>query len=98
MSFDVRVLPSTEEDVARARDWYEERAELGLGFVEEFQGLLDRLRELPMRFPEVRAGVRRVLFIRFPYALYFRVSEARVDVVAVLHTRTGSSKVARRTT
>ncbi len=97
MTFDVRVLPSAEEDVARARDWYEEKAELGLDFVEEFQTLLARLHRLPKRFPEVRTRVRRILFLRFPYVLYFHLHEERVDVLAVLHSRTGPSKVGRRT-
>lgn len=96
MNFDVRVLPSAEADVARARDWYEERADLGLEFVIEFEGLLERLGRLPKRFPEVRVGVRRVLFTRFPYVLYFRLEEQRVDVVAVLHSRTGPSKLGKR--
>ena len=97
MRFDVRVLPSSEDDVARARDWYEDKAELGLAFVDEFEALLDRLRTLPKRFPEVRTGLRRILFIRFPYVLYFHLSDQRVDVVAVLHSRSGPTKVARRT-
>jgi plasmid stabilization system protein ParE len=97
LSFDVHVLPSAEDDVALARDWYEEKAELGLDFVAEFEALLGRLRDLPKRFPEVREDVRRVLFMRFPYVLYFRLVDHRVDVLAVLHSRSGPSKVATRT-
>ncbi len=96
MSFDVHVLPSAERDVAQARDWYEDKAELGLAFVEEFRSLLHRLRQLPNRFPEVCSGLRRVLFVRFPYVLYFRVADQRVDVVAILHSRSGPTRVARR--
>jgi plasmid stabilization system protein ParE len=93
MMYAVRVLPSAETDVAGARDWYEDQAELGGAFVDEFEALLVRLAHLPERFPLVRPRVHRALFGRFPYTLYFRIQDERVDVLAVLHSRSGPEKV-----
>jgi len=93
--FVVQVLPSAEADVAQIRDCYEQQAELGEAFVTEFESLLRRLRQLPERFPEVREDIRRSLFGRFPYALYFRIQGNCVDVLAVLHSRSGPKKIAK---
>jgi len=42
-------------------------------------------RKLLFQFPEIREGVRRALLHRFPYSVYFKVSEEVIEVVGILH-------------
>jgi plasmid stabilization system protein ParE len=82
----VTVRPEAQRDIEGAAFWYErQRPGLGDRFSHELDQMLERIRENPFQFPEVGQGVRRVLLHRFPYAVYFRTSEAMFAVVAVLH-------------
>jgi hypothetical protein len=46
-----------------------------------------RIRERPLQFPAVSSDVRRALLHTFPFAVYFRVLDEIVIVLAVLHLR-----------
>jgi plasmid stabilization system protein ParE len=53
--------------------------------------VLDLIAESPGAFPLVGAVVHRSLVRRFPYAVYYRVDEGFIDVIACLHTRRSPS-------
>ena len=82
------VRPLAESDIAQAASWYEnQRTRVGLRFLDATGQLLDRLRVSPLQFPLISTDVRRALLHTFPYAVYFRVTEDAVVVLAVLHLR-----------
>lgn len=82
----ISLRPAAEQDLTEARDWYEQRL-AGLG--DDFVGAVDQFFERILMFPEayevvikdVRRGKRR----RFPYVVYYRLVEARIEILAVLH-------------
>ena len=80
------VPPEAELDVEQAAFWYDDQ-QPGLGdrFTAKLNQLLPRIAEHPFQFPEIDRDVRRGLLQRFPYAVYFTVSEEAVTVIAVLH-------------
>ena len=84
-----------QADVRRAREWYDrERSGLGSAFTEEIGRVMTRVGALPLQFPEVRAGVRRALVWRFPYAIYFVLGKLDMPtVIAVLHQHQDSSEL-----
>lgn len=66
------LLPRAEADLFDASIWYEnEREGLGLAFEEDFDNLVVRIRQAPKQFPKLEPQVRRALFRRFPYAVFF---------------------------
>ena len=82
------VRPLAESDIAQAATWYEnQHRDLGLRFLDATDQLFDRLRISPLQFPLVSTDVRRALLHTFPYAVYFRVTNDAVIVLAVLHLR-----------
>ena len=82
------VRPLAESDVDDAATWYESRqAGLGLRFVDAVDHVLERIHIAPLQFPSVHLAVRRALLQNFPYAVYFRVTNETVVVLAVLHLR-----------
>lgn len=87
MSREVRFTPLAADDVVRAFEWYEDQRR-GLGA--EFETVIDRilmlLSEMPELGPEVHGDLRRVLLVRFPYALYYRLGDV-IEVRGCLHLR-----------
>ena len=82
----LRLRPQAQLDIADTADWYEDqKAGLGIRFLEELDRVLSRARRSPFQFPEIDPGVRRGLLQRFPYSVYFSVEAARIEVIAVLH-------------
>ena len=78
--------PQAQLDVADAAGWYEDqKAGLGIRFLDEMDHVLSRVRVNPFQFPEIDPGVRRGLLQRFPYSVYFSVGATRIEVIAVLH-------------
>ena len=76
--------PQAENEVLEVRQWYEER-KLGLGaeFGDAVNDTVLRIVDNPLAFPTVRGETRRAVLRRFPYAIYFRLFEDDVIVLAV---------------
>ena len=78
-------------DVARvefkeATAWHEGRQSgLGAEFVEEVEEVFDKILRQPDRYPIKHADVREALVSRFPYAVYYRLRQNRIVIVAVIH-------------
>ena len=82
------VRPLAIEDVVAAAVWYERQAEgLGTEFIDEILRALDRASDNPELFRVVRqeGEVRRVLTDRFPYRIFFSISDQTLYVHAILH-------------
>ena len=78
--------PQAQLDVEDAAIWYESRKpSLGLRFLDELDYVAERITVAPFQFPEIYANVRRGMLNRFPYSVYFLVSDDRVEIIAVLH-------------
>ena len=74
--------------MAEAFSWYQrERAGVGWDFLDDLEAVFALLLERPEAGPELHRGVRRVLLRRFPYAVYYQLAPADIEVRAILHTR-----------
>lgn len=84
----VRLTSAAEAELDDAVAWYGGiREGLAARFLDEFERLLERLRDNPQQFPCVRRDIRRVGFRRFPYGLVFRILPGEVEIVACFHDR-----------
>ena len=73
-------------DVEAAFTWYQsERTGLGIEFLDELRSAYARIADGPLKYHEIRSGIRRALLRRFPYSVYFVVEEDAIVVLAVLH-------------
>ena len=82
------VRPAAAADIDEAFLWYEgQRAGLGAEFLSAAQALIDPIAENPHKHPVVGRNTRRALLRRFPYAIYYRVYDEIVVVVACMHGR-----------
>lgn len=84
MSRAVRFRPQAEAEALEVRTWYEGRRDgLGQEFGAAVDQVVDRITENPLAFPIVRGETRRATLRRFPYAVYFRILDDDVIVLAV---------------
>jgi len=78
--------PEAAAELEEAHDWYEsQQPGFGEEFLLEFRRVVTRILENPLQFPEIHEDVRRALFHRFPYALFFRILEDDIRVIACFH-------------
>jgi plasmid stabilization system protein ParE len=88
----VRFRTEAASDLESAAAWYgKQREGLGQEFVAAVGQVLELVADRPDAFPLVAPRVRRSLVRRFPYAVYYRVEEAFIDVIGCLHTRRSPS-------
>ena len=82
----LHIRPEAELDILEAAVWYEnEQANLGFDFEAELSSIYQRVVEKPRQFPIQGHGVRRALFTRFPYGVFFIEREEEIVVVGVFH-------------
>lgn len=80
------VREEAEADLADAQLWYEQQqAGLGNQFVRAVEEALERIQEMPESAPIVFRGVRRLDLGRFPYGVFYAVTNEHLSVIAVYH-------------
>jgi toxin ParE1/3/4 len=97
MTYKVVVRPEAAREIQEAFDWYEGRSEgLGLEFLRAADACLSGVRRNPSAFQPVHEQVRRALLRKFPYALFYLLSEDTIVVVACFHVRRSPADWQRR--
>lgn len=88
MTFALAFTERATEDVIDAFEWYEtQRIGLGDQFLDSLERTLDLARLMPEVGPDVHRGLRRLLMRTFPYAIYYRVADNKIEVRGCLHQR-----------
>jgi toxin ParE1/3/4 len=86
MTFDVRLRPEAEQDLAEQARWYEDQVSgLGDRFLDEVLAAFSSIAESPLLYPTVYRNTRRVLIHRFPFGIYYKIEDATIVVLAVMH-------------
>ena len=79
--------PEAAVDVIEARKWYDnQQTGLGDDFGNALADIVERVQAMPRMYVIVLENVHRAKVRRFPYLLYYRVLEDRIEVLAVLHS------------
>jgi plasmid stabilization system protein ParE len=82
----VNIQPRAEAEADQATVWYEtQQPGLGIEFLLELDGAIERAAEAPLAYASLFLEARRVLLRRFPFAVYFLYENEVVEVFAVLH-------------
>lgn len=81
------IRPEAADDIQKARDWYErQRSGLGSEFLACLDDRLNLIQASPQSYARVLGRVRRCKLRRFPYLVFYREFEQRVEVLAVFHS------------
>ena len=81
----VRIEPKARIDLVTVAEWYDAQdpdANLPLQLFEEFDSVVDLIRERPEAFPIFDGQVRRAILSQFPCGIYYTVEP---DCVVVLY-------------
>jgi toxin ParE1/3/4 len=80
--------PLARFDAIEAYDWYAERSQAAAA---AFLDALDRagaaIQRSPLLWGNYLSGTRRYLMKRFPYIVVYRVTEHRIEIIAIAHGR-----------
>ena len=75
-------------NLEKAEDWYDgRRPGLGREFRDAVDAAIARIADNPLAYPDRYRGARRARLRRFPYVLWYRVSETLVLVLACVDGR-----------
>jgi plasmid stabilization system protein ParE len=86
MKLDVVFRPEAAADVTSARRWYEnQQAGLGRRFTRSLSEIIIRIQDMPQMYVVALETVRRAKLRTFPYLVYYRALEDRIEVLGVLH-------------
>jgi plasmid stabilization system protein ParE len=84
MPFRIRLRPEVETEVLEAMAWYQERPSgVDRDFYRAFRDTLTSLEEAPKRYARVRGEVRRVVFRRFAYLLFYVIEGDEVGCMCI---------------
>jgi toxin ParE1/3/4 len=98
MSLPVVLRRVAQREFHAAADWYDDqRPGLGMEFIDEIQRVLDQIGNNPESCAVAHVETREALSRRFPYAVYYRVEDEQVVVLAIIHTARDPSIWQRRT-
>jgi hypothetical protein len=84
----VRFLTLAQQEIDEAVIWFNEQVDgQGIVFLDELDRVVRFVNSYPLASAEIEPGVRKHLFVRFPYSLIYGVADCTVVVVAVAHFR-----------
>lgn len=93
MAFRLKFSSRALREIGEAQEWYELQSPgLGEEFIAAIELQLKRLEQAPLLYAEVIPRVRRALLPRFPYGLFYAMSDDVIHVVAVLHDARNSKR------
>ncbi|HWR33150.1 MAG TPA: type II toxin-antitoxin system RelE/ParE family toxin [Chitinophagaceae bacterium] len=70
-----------------AYNWYEEqKPDLGEEFLDELDGVYNKLSSHPEYFGKIKKNFRQVALKRFPFVIVYEIIKTEVVVFAVFHT------------
>jgi len=93
MASSLRYHPLFDSDVLDAADWYDARQpKLGSDFVARVRRAVDQLVANPERRTSTDYGVQYWPVERFPYVIFYDLTESQLLVLGVMHTSQNSEK------
>ncbi len=83
----LEIIPLAQRDIAEVAYYYnEQQPGLDQDFLQEVDATVEQICSGPLRFEQVKPGIRRCLLNRFPYGIYFRMpDENTVRIIVVRH-------------
>jgi plasmid stabilization system protein ParE len=82
----LRLRDAAEADIGDAHAWSRERGhDLGDQFLQALDQGFESIQRNPHAYPMVHGDIRRALVRKFPYGIFYIVSESDVVVLGCLH-------------
>jgi plasmid stabilization system protein ParE len=80
--------PEAVAEADAAADFYHNKQrELARRFINHLDETLDRIAIKPEIYREVEPGIRKIKLKTFPFAVIYRIKDAKIEIIAVMHIR-----------
>ncbi len=88
IKYHIDISDGAKSEIRIASAWYNEQ-KIGLGkeFFFEIEQVFERVEKNPYQFPIIVKNIRRAVCRRFPYSIFFTITNNRVLILAVFHTK-----------
>ncbi|MEO8567699.1 MAG: hypothetical protein ABI419_01140 [Ginsengibacter sp.] len=97
MAFKIIVKPIVWWDLEEAITWYEsERSGLGWDFFIHFEEAKERVLANPNAYQIIIPGVRRILIRKFPYKIFYTISENSIFLIGLIHAKRSNAFIRKR--
>jgi plasmid stabilization system protein ParE len=97
MVFKIIIKPIVWIDLDEIISWYEnERKGLGKKFFASFEIAKERIATNPKAFPDIIPGVKRILIKKFPYKVFYTISDTSVFIIGVSHSKRSNAYIRKR--
>jgi plasmid stabilization system protein ParE len=93
MAMDIRFHSEAEQELKDAVIWYDyQRKGLGAEFFLCIDESIERIQNNPQLYPIVHKNIRRTVIRRFPFAIFYEVSESEIRIIGIFHARRDPSQ------
>jgi plasmid stabilization system protein ParE len=93
MAVELVFAQEAQQDIEEAYRWFEEqRVGLGEDFLSCVDACIQNICRVPELYPKIHEDYRRALVRRFPYAVFYEYTEAKVVVYSIFHTSQNPQK------
>ena len=97
MAFKIKIKPIVYFDLEEAISWYEgEQKGLGERFFRSFSRAIEKIKKSPNFYLTVIPGVKRVLLKKFPYKIFYTITENTLFIIGLTHEKRGNAFVKKR--
>ena len=80
--------PHARAEFRTSRNWYHERSSLSaFAFAQTVANAISRISDAPNTFPLADHGTRKFVLQRFPFNIFYRISETQIVIVALAHQK-----------
>jgi hypothetical protein len=81
------ISPFAEDDLQVSKEWYDLQKELlGEKFINEVDKTLQIILLNPFQFPKIKGEIRRAPTQKFPFGIFFFITEDIINVIAIFHS------------
>jgi toxin ParE1/3/4 len=97
MAFNLVVKPIVYTDLDDAIVWYENKVKgLGKRFLFQVEKAKQQIQSNPHHYSIFHKNIRRVLVDKFPYKIYYLISEETVLILGISHAKRSKAFINRR--
>ncbi len=69
-------------------EWYESRGKgLGLGFTDEIDSTIERIKLNPEMYMKVAGSIRRIQMNKFPYSVFYTTEDDILVILRIFHNK-----------
>ena len=97
MAFELIIKPIVFDDAEEAINYYEQKLKgLGNRFYNSLLASLEEIQNSPLNYTYIKKPVRRHIVSKFPYKIYYLVSEQTIYVIGISHAKRSNAFVKSR--